>query len=82
MSMTPEACPDDEVKRLKARANQFCLDSDAVEETIPLLSLRALLARLEAAEDLLESLLTIIPRNARSISMDQQEEAWRKAAGK
>lgn len=69
---------NDDLKRLK---EGLCV-KELCDGCITCHTVKALLARLEAAEDLLESLLTIIPHDERSASMDDQEYAWRKAVGK
>jgi len=73
---------DSDMKRLKdyqAKLNSIKLNTSA---TITTDKLNGLLARLEAAEALLESLLAIIPSQYRLVSMDKEEEVWCKASGK
>jgi hypothetical protein len=68
---------DDDLKRLKvmplAEINLFLLSEN---------KLGALLARLEPAEKLMHSLLSVIPFEERSSTMDNEWYAWRKASGK
>ena len=71
---------DDDLNSLKNRIVRNNCPSEL--HNFPSVELLALLARLEAAEILLESFLTIIPSQDRSVSMDREEEAWRKVAGK
>lgn len=40
----------EDLKRLKERAHQFCLDTDVASDEVNVRTLRALIARLEAAE--------------------------------
>jgi hypothetical protein len=74
------AFTDNNLTKLKNILNSQ-KSQDELDPGIFVDELKALILRMEAAETLLESYLTIIPSQDRSVSMDREEEAWRRSKG-